>query len=87
MVDMGFPMVRFESYTDPILVPYVTSANDVGSILTFTGLNIGPGNSWIHLGFEAYDDGLSGKWRNTAEYMTPTLEAHPNSLNPLRCYC
>lgn len=74
----GLPNGTFESYTDPILAPYVTSANDAGSILTYTGLNIGPGNSWVHLGFEAYSVGLSsGEWRNTAEYMTATLDANP----------
>jgi len=71
----GLPSGPFESYEDPSLSPYVGSADRDGSILTFTGLTIGPGDSWIHLGFEAYSDGLGkGPWTNIAEYLTAELD-------------
>lgn len=74
----GLPNDTFVDYTDGNVAPYVTSANKTGSLLTFTGLNIGPGDSWIHLGLEAYSVGLAeGRWRNTVEKLTPTLEASP----------
>ena len=71
----GLPGGPFESYEDPILYPSVVSADTDGSILTFTGLTIGPGDSWIRLGFEAYSDGLGkGPWTNIAEYLTAELD-------------
>lgn len=77
----GLPNDTFTSYEAPIdpalpdLSPYVSSADEDGSILTFTGLTIGPGKSWIRLGFEAYSDGLppESEWTNTPEYLLAEL--------------
>ena len=77
----GLPSGPFESYQD--LSPYVDSATIDGSILTFTGLTIGPGDSWIHLKFEAYSEGLdTGPWTNTAEYLTAELDTRSPVAEP-----
>lgn len=79
----GLPIGTFTSYNDNDLSSFVISATDYGSTLTFSSLAIGPGDSWIHLGFEAYSGAGElnyGMYRNTAEYLTAQLYTKSNPV-------
>ena len=73
----GLPDTRFTDYAiiDALAFASVTNndpATNNDITLVFTGLSIGSGNYWLHLGFDAYTGPpiTDGTWRNTAEKIT-----------------
>ena len=60
--------------------------NDI--TLTFNDLNIGAGNFWLHLGFDAYSTFTSGTWTNTKEKIfAATITTSAGGGNPTCVDC
>ena len=69
---VGLPGERFVDFADIDALSTASVVNNDPATnnnitMTFTGLNIGPGHFWLHLGFDAYSTFEWGTWKNTKE--------------------